>query len=192
MNKIVKLALILFAVSAIVALCLGLVNGITAERIEAIAAEKLANAMDVVLPAATEKRNTAMQAVLPASEYPEVEYTGTDSQVDAIYKAGDAGYVVQCTVGGSQGTITMITGVDLNGAVTGISVLDHGETPGLGAIAGAAGEKGDAFRAQFAGLTSAAVTKDGGSVEALTGATVTSRAICAGVNAALACAASLG
>ena len=170
MNKIVKLAAILFAVSAVVALCLGLVNGITAEKIEQIA---------------TEKRNTAMQAVLPASDYPEVAYTGSDSRVDAIYKAGDVGYVVQCTVGGSQGTITMVTGVDLNGAVTGISVLDHGETPGLGAIAGAAGEKGDAFRAQFQGLTSAAVTKDGGSVEALTGATVTSRAVCSGVNAAL-------
>ena len=170
MNKIVKLALILFAVSAIVALCLGLVNGITAERIEAIAAEKLATAMDVVLP---------------ASSYDPVEYTGADSQVDAIYKAGDAGYVVQCTVAGSQGTITMVTGVSNDGTVTGISVLKHGETPGLGAIAGAAGEKGDTFRAQFAGLTSAAVTKDGGSVNALTGATVTSRAICTGVNAAL-------
>ena len=170
MNKIVKLGLILLAVSAIVALCLGLVNGITAERIEAIA---------------TEKRNTAMQAVLPADEYPAVEYTGTDSRVDAIYKAGDKGYVVQCTVGGSQGTITMVTGVANDGTVTGISVLDHGETPGLGAIAGASGAKGDAFRAQFAGLSSAAVTKDGGTVEALTGATVTSRAVCAGVNAAL-------
>ena len=169
MNKIVKLGLILFAVSAIVALCLGFVNGITAERIEAIA---------------TEKRNTAMQAVLPADEYPAVEYTGTDSRVDAIYKAGDKGYVVQCTVGGSQGSITMVTGIDTTGAVTGISVLSHAETPGLGAIAGAAGEKGDSFRAQFAGLTTAAVTKDGGKVEALTGA-VTSRAICNGVNAAL-------
>ncbi len=169
MNKIVKLALILFAVSAIVALCLGLVNSITADKIEAIAAEKLA---------------TAMEVVLPASEYTEVEYPEDDT-VDAVYKAGDQGYVVQCTVGGSQGTITMITGIDATGTVTGISVLDHGETPGLGAIAGAAGAKGDAFRAQFAGLTSAAVTKDGGSVEALTGATVTSRAICTGVNAAL-------
>ncbi len=170
MNKIIKLALILFAVSAVVALCLGLVNMVTFERIEAIAAEK---------------RAAAMNAVLPASEYPEVEYTGTDSQVDAIYKAGDKGYVVQCTVSGSQGTITMVTGVDLNGTVTGISVLDHGETPGLGAIAGAASPAGETFRAQFVGLSSAAVTKDGGSVNALTGATVTSRAICAGVTAAL-------
>ena len=170
MNKIVKLALILFAVSAIVALCLGLVNGVTADRIAAIAAEKLA---------------VAMSEVLPADEYTDVEYTGGDQTIDFIKKAGDKGYVVQCTVSGSQGSITMITGIDATGTVTGISVLDHGETPGLGAIAGAAGAKGDAFRAQFAGLTSAAVTKDGGSVEALTGATVTSRAICTGVNAAL-------
>ena len=86
-------------------------------------------------------------------------------------------------------TVTGITAhlaqATLSGTVTGISVLSHAETPGLGAIAGAAGEKGDAFRSQFAGLTSAAVTKDGGSVNALTGATVTSRAICSGVNAAL-------
>ena len=51
MNKIVKLAVILFAVSAIVALCLGLVNSVTADRIAAIAAEKLATAMSEVLPA---------------------------------------------------------------------------------------------------------------------------------------------
>ena len=99
-NKIVKLALILFAVSAIVALALGFVNGITADRIEAIA---------------TEKRNTAMQAVLPADDYPQVEYTGTDSQVDAIYKAGDKGYVVELSVSGSQGMIDMVVGVKADG-----------------------------------------------------------------------------
>jgi electron transport complex protein RnfG len=123
MNKIVKLAVILFAVSAIVALCLGLVNSVTADRIAAIAAEKLA---------------TAMSEVLPADEYTDVEYTGDDQNVDFIKKAGDKGWVVQCTVSGSQGSITMLTGVAADGTVTGISVLDHGETPGLGAIAGAA------------------------------------------------------
>ena len=169
MNKIVKLAVILFAVSAIVALCLGLVNSITADRIEAIAAEKLA---------------TAMSEVLPAAEYTDVEYNGGDQTVDFIKKAGDEGWVVQCTVSGSQGTITMLTGVAADGTVTGISVLDHGETPGLGAIAGAASDKGVAWRAQFQGISSAAVTKDGGQIEAISGATITSRAICNGVTAA--------
>ena len=169
MNKIVKLALILFAVSAIVALCLGLVNGVTADRIAAIAAEKLAN---------------AMSEVLPADEYTEVEYTGDDIQVDSIYKAGDKGYVVQCTVSGSQGSITMLTGVASDGTVTGISVLKHAETPGLGAIAGAASAVGENWRSQFKDIPSAAVTKDGGQIEAISGATITSRAVCNGVTAA--------
>ena len=68
-NKIVKLALILFAVSAAVALCLGLVNGITAERIKAIADEKLA---------------AAMNAVLPADDNQPVDNTGGDALVDSI------------------------------------------------------------------------------------------------------------
>ena len=169
MNKIVKLAVILFAVSAIVALCLGLVNSVTAERIADIAAEKLA---------------TAMSEVLPADEYTDVEYTGGDQNVDFIKKAGDKGWVVQCTVSGSQGSITMLTGVAADGTVTGISVLDHGETPGLGAIAGAASAVGENWRAQFQGIPSAAVTKDGGQIEAISGATITSRAICNGVTAA--------
>ena len=169
MNKIVKLAVILFAVSAIVALCLGLVNGITADRIAAIAKEKLDN---------------AMKEVLPAESYSEVAYTGDDVQVDSIYKAGDKGYVVQCTVSGSQGSITMLTGVATDGTVTGISVLSHAETPGLGAIAGAASNAGIEWRAQFQNVPSAAVTKDGGQIEAISGATITSRAICNGVTAA--------
>ena len=169
MNKIVKLAAILFAVSAIVALCLGLVNSVTADRIAAIAKEKLDN---------------AMMEVLPADGYNELEYKGDDFQVDSIYEAAGKGWVVQCTVSGSQGSITMLTGVAADGTVTGISVLDHGETPGLGAIAGAASAVGENWRAQFQGIPSAAVTKDGGQIEAISGATITSRAICNGVTAA--------
>ena len=169
MNKIIKLAVILFAVSAIVALCLGLVNGVTADRIAAIAAEKLA---------------VAMSEVLPADEYTDVEYTGDDQTVDFIKKAGDKGYVVQCTVSGSQGSITMLTGVATDGTINGIYVLKHSETPGLGAIAGAASNVGIEWRSQFQGVPSAAVTKDGGQIEAISGATITSRAVCNGATAA--------
>ena len=169
MNKIVKLAAILFAVSAIVALCLGLVNTVTADRIAAIAKEKLDN---------------AMMEVLPADEYKALTYTGTDLQVDTVYEAVGKGWVVQCTVSGSQGSVTMLTGVATDGTVTGISVLKHSETPGLGAIAGAASAVGETWRAQFQNIPSAAVTKDGGQIEAISGATITSRAICTGVTAA--------
>ena len=54
-------------------------------------------------------------------------------------------------------------------------------------------DAGRAFRDQFVGMSgTVSVAKDGGEVDALTGATITSRAVCKGVNAALACAANLG
>ena len=77
--------------------------------------------------------------------------------------------------------------------VTGISIIKHTETAGLGAVAAAGTPAGEAFRSQFVGASgSVAVTKDGGEMDAITGATITSRAICAGVNAALECVAKMG
>ena len=171
MNKIVKLALILFAFSAIMAACLGGVNLLTADRIAAIDAKKLA---------------AAMEQVLPADSYTEVEYKGNDTKIQAIYKAGTSGYTVKVAIGGSQGTIEMIVGVNTEGAVSGISIVSHAETPGLGAVAAQANDKGQAFRDQFVGQAGKiAVTNDGGQIEALSGATVSSRAICDAATAAL-------
>ena len=65
-------------------------------------------------------------------------------------------------------------------------MINHGETAGLGAIAADKTTKGDAFRSQFVGMSGTiSVSKDGGQVEAITGATITSRAVCNGINAAL-------
>ena len=113
---------------------------------------------------------------------------GGDSQVTGVYKAGDAGYVVEVSVSGSQGMISMVVGVDTAGTVTGVSIVDMSETPGLGDKASE-----PEFRSQFVGTTGdAAVDKDGGTIAALTGATVTSRAVANGVNAAVAAAATIG
>ena len=93
---------------------------------------------------------------------------------------------------GFDNTITMMVGVDFEGKVLGISVVSHSETAGLGAVSAADTAAGRAFRGQFVGAGgSLAVSKDGGAIEAITGATITSRAVCAGVNAALACVAGL-
>ena len=81
----------------------------------------------------------------------------------------------------------MVVGVDLNGAVTGISIVKMTETSGLGANA-----SNTSFREQYVGKTGTlAVDKDGGEIVALTGATVTSRAVTNGVNAVLATVAGL-
>ena len=81
----------------------------------------------------------------------------------------------------------MAVGVDKSGAVTGVSIVSMSETSGLGANA-----RRESFRSQFSGKSgSVALKKQGGEIDALTGATVTSTAVTRGVNAALAAASEL-
>ena len=153
---IVQLAVILFAISAVCALLLGLVNLITADAIQ---------------KAKDEKTQKAMAEVLTADSYEQVEYTGGDALVQAVYQAGDAGYVVQVTPSGFGGVINMMVGVGTDGNVTGVSIISMSETSGLGTNA-----KKETFRDQYTGQPGPfSVTKDGGQINAITGATITSQ-----------------
>ena len=180
MNKTLSMfkpGLMLLLIAAVAALILGLVNLGTAGRIAAIAEETM---------------NRAMQAVLPAAAYAD---TGVedDGEVEAIYAAEGGGWVVQVTESGSQGLVTMMVGVSSDYVCTGVSITESSETAGLGAIAGQPSEKGEAFRAQFVGQSgTVAVTKEGGTIDAISGATITSKAVCRGVTAALAACQALG
>lgn len=169
-----RLVLVLFAISAITALLLGLTNMVTMPYIAA----------NTLL-----KTQAAMAEVLPAEGYDAVQYTGGDLTVTEINKATDgSGYVVRVAPSGFAGALDMMVGVSTDGTVTGVSIISQAETPGLGANA----TKAD-WRAQFTGKSGTlAVSKDGGEIDALTGATITSRAVTSGVNSALAAVASLG
>ena len=91
------------------------------------------------------------------------------------------------TPSGFGGEISMAVGVDKSGAVTGVSIIQMSETSGLGANA-----QRESFRSQYVGKSgSVALKKQGGEIDALTGATVTSTAVTKGVNAALQAAAEL-
>lgn len=172
---VLRIALTLLAITAVVAVILAAVNSVTAPR---IAAQN------------EQKTQAAIEAVLPGGGQ-EVAFTDDTGLVTAAYK-GDNGCAVQVTPAGFNGAVTMMVGVDNEGKVTGISIISHTETAGLGATA-ADTDAGRAFRDQFISMSgTVSVTKDGGEVDALTGATITSRAVCTGVNAALACAANLG
>ena len=173
---VARLALTLLAITAVVAVALAGVNMITAPAIAELNAQNTQAAIEAVLPGG----GTEM------ADFPAVDL------VSKVY-ASDAGYAVQVTPGGFDNTITMMVGVDNEGNVSGISIISHTETAGLGAVAAATTSAGEAFRAQFVGLNgTVSVTKDGGQVEAITSATITSRAVCDGVNAALAAVAAIG
>ena len=170
---ILRLAITLLLITSIMAGALALVNQITAPRIAQLQAEKVQKAVSEVLPGGGEEVHCF------------VDGTGL---VTNVY-ASDLGYAVQVAPIGFDNAITMMVGVDRDGNILGISIISHTETAGLGAVAAAKNAAGEAFRGQFVGLSGdLAVTKDGGEIDAITGATITSRAICEGINAAVACA----
>ena len=175
---ILRLALTLLVITAVVAVALAGVNSITAPKIEQLNAEKTQQAIETVLPGGFDTQIT--------------DYTDDTGLVTNVY-SGANGYAFEVTPAGFDNTITRMVGVDHDGKVLGISIVSHTETSGLGAVAAASTSAGESFRGQFVGMSgSVSVTKDGGEVDSLTGATITSRAVCTGVNAALACAANLG
>ena len=83
------------------------------------------------------------------------------------------------------GAIKMVVGFDTEGTVTGVKVLEHAETPGLGDLISKPGSKVElSIVGRNPGKIKMAVTKDGGDVDALTAATITSRAYVGAVDKA--------
>ena len=125
----------------------------------------------------------AFTAVMPAEEYEQVTVPA-NYDVRSLYAAKSGGevigYCVTAVGKGYNGDVAVTLGVGLDGLVTGASVGDtsFAETPGFGARA-----KEPAFQDQFAGMDAV----NGGSFQALSGATVTSTAVLNAVNSALAC-----
>ena len=173
---ILRISLTLLVITAVMAAALAAVNQFTAPIIAKLQAEKTQEAIELVLPGGGE----------------EIAFTDTTGLVSTVY-ASETGYAVEVLPIGFDNTITMMVGIDKAGQVLGIQVISHTETAGLGAVAAAKNSAGEAFRGQFVGMSgNLAVTKDGGAVDSITGATITSRAICNGINAALACVGNLG
>ena len=168
---VARLALTLLLITAVVAVVLAGVNTITAPRIAAINEQKT---------------QAAIEAVLPGGGA-EIPFTDDSGLVVTVYE-GENGYAVEVAPAGFGGAVDMMVGVDPEGNILGISIISQTETAGLGAVAAASTSAGEAFRDQFVGMSGTiAVAKDGGTVDAITGATITSWAVCTGVNAALAC-----
>ena len=120
-----------------------------------------------------------MEAMLPGSTYFEPEqYTGEDTNIHRVWK-GETGYIIETITYGYAGNITMLIGVHNDGYVTGLQVRDMEETHGLGAEA----LKDWEFLAQF--LHTEGDAEVGNGIDAISGATVTSKAIARSVNSAV-------
>lgn len=161
----------LFVICLVATVLLGLTNSVTEPIIEKLAIETEIKSRQIVFADAV-------------SFGEETEVNGA-KVVAALDENGEIiGHVVVNTAKGYGGDISVMTGVDADGKVTGVNILSHAETAGLGAKAAE-----QSFRDRFVGLVSGiTVSKDKAgenSIDAITGATITSRAMTEAVNAAI-------
>lgn len=172
--EIVKVAGILTAICVVISALLAGANLITADRIAQIALEnEYATCESVFPPSGREIEFTPFAELISDSDISGYLATENDRP---------AGCVIITSAKGYGGDVQVMVGFDMNRTITGVSVLSHSETPGLGANAAK-----PAFLDQFIGTADAgslAVAKDGGSVDAVTAATISSRAVTAAINSA--------
>lgn len=141
-----------------------------------------------------------LKMMSPGSENFTVEpYDGEDANIRSVHK-GEKGFVIETVTYGYAGDITMFVGVSNEGKVTGLAVRDLSETYGLGREAltnvdflkqflnsAGAFEVATSGADAFSGATAAAEPEgDTVAVDALTGATVTSKAVVRCINSAVA------
>ena len=190
---ILKVAGTLTVISLVIAALLGLVNNVTADKIAEIDAENTRIAMSAVVPEGSEftDKLDIPEAVAAAAS----AQGGTLSELYGVTNGGaEAGYVMKISASGSQGTIVMMVGVDANKAITGISVVSHSETSGIGTkvVGNEPNSAGVPVLDQFVGMSGAGSLVVGKTVTPISGATVSTKGITMGANAALAAAEALG
>jgi len=165
----VQIFIILTVVSVVSAGILAFTYNFTKDPIEKTEKKKKEDALRVVLPPETVK--ITPQTIKIEGEDVELNI-GEDKDGKVV------GYAIQTiTKKGFGGEIIFLLGIDLQGKITTYNVIDHKETPGLGD-----GINSEKFKKQFQGKNSEnftfKVVKDGGNVQAITAATITSRAAC--------------
>ena len=155
-----------------------------------------------------EKTVAAMQKVIEADDFSDAmeltddmtaAATAQGGTLAAVYQAQSGGqpvgYAINVEASGSQGTISMMVGIDMDGAVTGVSIVTNSETSGIGSkvMSNEPLTNGTRVLDQFIGKSAAdGVLSVGSNVDAITGATVSTKGVTTGVNAALAAAGVIG
>jgi electron transport complex protein RnfG len=176
-DSILTLTLSLVIITVCAGLILGLVYGITKEPIARQQELKETLARQTVLPQADAFAEIDMAGMDVSDEYQIIQqvYEGTSS-------GQSVGYTMSVVTKGYSPNLTLTIGIGADGKVTGVDIGSHEETPGLGANA-----TDPAFLGQYTGADgplTVVKTPTGatGEIEAITGATITSKAVTDAVN----------
>jgi len=167
-----KMVIILTFIAAISAVILSYVHKITKTPIEAAYRQEFVNGLKAVLPDFNNEPDRDFKEIKGQKIY----YAKKDNNIVA--------YAMKTiSKKGYGGSIVVLLGVDLNGKITGIEILQHAETPGLGDKIST-----PKFKNSFKGLTikdNIKVKKDGGIIDQFSGATISPRAVTEAVRSGL-------
>ena len=179
-SSLLNMTLVLTCVTVIMGGILAYVNDLTNGPINAQKEKALADGIKTVLDSdnlTVAHTDTVKQTDVKGKELTYIIYQVKDAQ------GNDLGAAVESTTNGFGGDLKVLVGFDLQGNILGYTLLEHAETPGLGAKADKwfqKGEKGDIIGKNPAEALT--VSKDGGQVDAITASTITSRAFLLAVN----------
>ena len=174
------MVLVLTGVAVVTGAILAYVNHVTEEPIMAQKEKTLADGIKSVMGGGDHKvvkTDTVRQNDAKGKELTYIIYQTQDANQK------DLGAAVESTTGGFGGNLKILVGFDPEGKILGYTLLEHAETPGLGAKADKwfqKGQKGDIIGKNPKEKLS--VSKDGGQVDAITASTITSRAFLLAVN----------
>ncbi len=176
MEKYLKPTIVLLIICSIAGSLLGYAYEITKEPIRIQAEKKEQNALKKVLP--TAEKVGVLDTDLSAYDNILLTYNGTLNEEKN-------GYIIKVAQNGYSGVIEFLVGFDLEGTITGLNILKHTETPGLGANVTSTD-----FTNQYIGKSgNLSVTKSpspaDNEIAAMTSATITTTAVTNGVNSAI-------
>ncbi len=174
-SSLKNMVIVLFVIAFVSGISLAYVQKITREPIVKAKQQKQIDAIAIVVPAFD---NNPLES---AKEVASPEYSGSMMVYTATKQGDTVGYaILSSTNSGFGGEVQVMVGFNPDGTIYNTAVVSHQETPGLG-------DKmtSDKFRSQFQGFDcntkKARVKKDGGDIDALTAATISSRAFCSTV-----------
>lgn len=179
-SSLLNMTLVLTGVAVIMGGILAYVNDLTSGPINAQKEKALADGIKTVLVSndlTVAHVDTVKQNDAKGKELTFIIYQAKDAQ------GNDLGAAVESTTGGFGGDLKVLVGFNPEGDILGYTLLEHAETPGLGAKADKwfqKGEKGDIIGKNP--KEALVVSKDGGQVDAITASTITSRAFLLAVN----------
>ena len=176
-DTLLNMFVALFVICVVSGGVLGIVYNATKDPIAAAEKAKKTEAIKNVLPEFKELKDINVKSAMEDVELPfHLAYDNDGNFIGAA--------VETFTNKGFSGNISLMVGILKDGTVNNISVLQHAETPGLGSKMSEPSFK-DQFNNKHADSFNFNVKKDGGNVDAITAATISSRAFCDAVNRAI-------